>query len=119
MSYPIDLTDRDSLLKSANTSLNSKVFSLFSSFYFFPSLISLSSSFTFRALIAGGGAPEIEVSQKLMQFGKTLKGSQAYCVQAFAEALEVLSTHDLNKHENTLKKKKKRSFLTLLPKTLD
>lgn len=43
-----------------------------------------------RALIAGGGAPEIEVSQKLMQYAKTLKGSQAYCVQAFAEALEII-----------------------------
>ena len=43
-----------------------------------------------RALIAGGGAPEIEVSQKLMQYSKTLKGMEAYCVYAFAEALEVI-----------------------------
>jgi T-complex protein 1 subunit delta len=43
-----------------------------------------------RALIAGGGAPEIEVSQKLMDYAKTLKGMESYCFQAFAEALEVI-----------------------------
>jgi T-complex protein 1 subunit delta len=43
-----------------------------------------------RALIAGGGAPEIEVSQKLMKYGKTLTGMEAYCFQSFAEALEVI-----------------------------
>jgi T-complex protein 1 subunit delta len=43
-----------------------------------------------RALIAGGGAPEIHVSQKLMEYAKTLKGMEAYCFQAFAEALEVI-----------------------------
>ncbi|KAJ3149133.1 T-complex protein 1 subunit delta [Irineochytrium annulatum] len=45
-----------------------------------------------RALVAGGGAPEIEVSQRLMQYAKTLKGMEAYCFQAFAEALEVIPT---------------------------
>ncbi|KAJ3013939.1 UNVERIFIED_CONTAM: T-complex protein 1 subunit delta [Siphonaria sp. JEL0065] len=45
-----------------------------------------------RALIAGGGAPEIEVSQRLYQYAKTLKGMEAYCFQAFAEALEVIPT---------------------------
>ncbi|RKO93300.1 chaperonin Cpn60/TCP-1 family [Blyttiomyces helicus] len=45
-----------------------------------------------RALIAGGGAPEIEVSQKLMDYAKTLKGMEAYCYQAFAEALEIIPT---------------------------
>ncbi|KAL7749672.1 T-complex protein 1 subunit delta [Sorochytrium milnesiophthora] len=45
-----------------------------------------------RALIAGGGAPEIEVSQQLAEYAKTLKGMQAYCFQAFAEALEVIPT---------------------------
>lgn len=43
-----------------------------------------------RALIAGGGAPEMEVSHQLSQYAKTLKGMDAYCVQAFAEALEVV-----------------------------
>ena len=45
-----------------------------------------------RALIAGGGAPEIEVSRKLYSYAKTLKGMEAYCFQAFAEALEVIPT---------------------------
>lgn len=43
-----------------------------------------------KALIAGGGAPEIEVSQRLMTYAKTLKGMSAYCFQAYAEALEVI-----------------------------
>ena len=44
----------------------------------------------YRALIAGGGAPEMEVSHQLSQYSKTLKGLEAYCMQAFAEALEVI-----------------------------
>jgi len=43
-----------------------------------------------RALIAGGGAPEIEVSQKLSTLAKKMSGMDAYCFQAFAEALEVI-----------------------------
>ncbi|KAH8550130.1 T-complex protein 1 subunit delta [Umbelopsis sp. PMI_123] len=45
-----------------------------------------------KALIAGGGAPEIEVSQKLMDHAKTLTGMEQYCFQAFAEALEIIPT---------------------------
>lgn len=45
-----------------------------------------------RALIAGGGAPEIEVSRRLMEYAKTLKGMEQYCFQAFAESLEVIPT---------------------------
>ncbi|CAM0141577.1 T-complex protein 1 subunit delta [Umbelopsis sp. WA50703] len=45
-----------------------------------------------KALIAGGGAPEIEVSQRLMEYAKTLKGMEQYCFQAFAEALEIIPT---------------------------
>jgi len=45
-----------------------------------------------RALIAGGGAPEIYVSQKLQQLAKSLKGMEAYCFQEFANALEVIPT---------------------------
>ena len=45
-----------------------------------------------RALIAGGGAPEIEVSQRLMEYSKTLGGMEQYCFMAFAEALEVIPT---------------------------
>jgi T-complex protein 1 subunit delta len=43
-----------------------------------------------RAIIAGGGAPEIEVSQKLMEHAHSLTGMESYCVRAFAEALEVI-----------------------------
>ncbi|KAJ3078389.1 T-complex protein 1 subunit delta [Quaeritorhiza haematococci] len=45
-----------------------------------------------RALIAGGGAPEIEVSRRLSEYAKTLTGMEAYCFQAYAEALEVIPT---------------------------
>ncbi|TDL24830.1 t-complex protein 1 [Rickenella mellea] len=45
-----------------------------------------------RALIAGGGAPEIHVSRLLSQYAHTLKGMEAYCFQAYADALEVIPT---------------------------
>ena len=41
------------------------------------------------ALIAGGGAPEIEVALRLRRHAQTLSGKLAYCVLAFADALEV------------------------------
>ncbi|KAJ4838971.1 T-complex protein 1 subunit delta [Turnera subulata] len=43
-----------------------------------------------RFLIAGGGAPEIELSRQLGIWGKTLHGMEGYCVKSFAEALEVV-----------------------------
>eukprot|EP00118_Oscarella_pearsei_P025064 m.307423 g.307423 ORF g.307423 m.307423 type:complete len:526 (+) comp42260_c0_seq1:103-1680(+) len=43
-----------------------------------------------RFLIAGGGAPEIEVSQKLMEHAHSLAGMEDYCFRAFAAALEVI-----------------------------
>ena len=45
-----------------------------------------------RALIAGGGAPEIHVSRLLSQYSHSLKGMEAYCFQAYADALEVIPT---------------------------
>ncbi|BFZ62194.1 T-complex protein 1 subunit delta [Saitoella coloradoensis] len=45
-----------------------------------------------KALICGGGAPEIEASQALMRWARELAGTEQYCVQAFAEALEVIPT---------------------------
>ncbi|GAA5848262.1 hypothetical protein JCM8547_004460 [Rhodosporidiobolus lusitaniae] len=45
-----------------------------------------------RFLIAGGGAPEIHVSRLLSQYAQTLKGMEAYCFAAYAEALEVIPT---------------------------
>ena len=44
----------------------------------------------FRALIAGGGAPEIEASVKLMNYAKELTGKEAYCFKEFAQALEII-----------------------------
>ncbi|XP_052270941.1 T-complex protein 1 subunit delta-like [Dreissena polymorpha] len=43
-----------------------------------------------RALIAGGGAPEIELSLKLMDYANSLTGMEQYCFREFAEALEVI-----------------------------
>eukprot|EP01097_Dermamoeba_algensis_P001536 TRINITY_DN157_c0_g1_i1.p1 TRINITY_DN157_c0_g1~~TRINITY_DN157_c0_g1_i1.p1 ORF type:complete len:527 (-),score=111.63 TRINITY_DN157_c0_g1_i1:124-1704(-) len=43
-----------------------------------------------RALIAGGGAPEIELSIQLGNYAKSLSGMDSYCVRAFAEAFEVI-----------------------------
>ena len=43
-----------------------------------------------RALIAGGGAPEIELSLQLNDYANTLTGMEQYCFRAFAEALEVI-----------------------------
>lgn len=41
-------------------------------------------------LIAGGGAPEIEMSRQLGVWAKTLQGMESYCIREFAEALEVI-----------------------------
>ena len=43
-------------------------------------------------MIAGGGAPEIHVSRLLSQYAQSLKGIEAYCFQAYADALEVIPT---------------------------
>merc|ERR1719190_32570 len=43
-----------------------------------------------RFLIAGGGAPETEVSRELMLHANTVAGADAYCFKAFAEAMEVI-----------------------------
>ncbi|KAM3929891.1 T-complex protein 1 subunit delta [Leptodactylus fuscus] len=43
-----------------------------------------------RALIAGGGAPEIELSLRLNEYARTLSGMESYCIRGFADALEVI-----------------------------
>ncbi|KAJ1920531.1 T-complex protein 1 subunit delta [Mycoemilia scoparia] len=45
-----------------------------------------------RALIPGGGAPEIHIARHLMDKAKTQKGFQGICFHAFAEALEIIPT---------------------------
>jgi len=43
-----------------------------------------------RFVIAGGGAPEIQVALRLSEYAQTLTGMEAYCMRAFAEAMEVV-----------------------------
>ena len=45
-----------------------------------------------RALVAGGGAPEVHMSRRLAQYAQTLQSLEAYSFQAFSEALEVIPT---------------------------
>ncbi|PWN35870.1 T-complex protein 1 [Meira miltonrushii] len=45
-----------------------------------------------QALIAGGGSPEVHVSRLLAEYAQTLSGMEAYCFQAYAEALEIIPT---------------------------
>ncbi|KAF0036880.1 hypothetical protein F2P81_009754 [Scophthalmus maximus] len=42
------------------------------------------------ALIAGGGAPEIELAVRLAEYSRTLAGMEAYCMRAYADAMEVI-----------------------------
>merc|ERR1719482_737549 len=42
-----------------------------------------------RAMLPGGGAPEMELAVELVKWARSLPGEEAYCVRAFAEALEV------------------------------
>lgn len=46
-----------------------------------------------KSLIAGGGAPEIELALKLAAYAQTLGGVDGYCVRAYANALEVCFYH--------------------------
>ena len=43
-----------------------------------------------RALIPGGGCPEMELSVRLSQYARTVEGVHSHCIRAFAEALEVI-----------------------------
>ena len=43
-----------------------------------------------KALIAGGGAPEIELALKLVPYAQTLGGVDAYCIKGFANAFEII-----------------------------
>jgi thermosome len=43
-------------------------------------------------ILAGGSAPELEMSKVLKKFAETLPGREQLAVKAFAEALEVLAT---------------------------
>ncbi len=41
-------------------------------------------------IVAGGGAPEIEVAMKLNEYSNTLKGREQLAVQAFAKSMEII-----------------------------
>merc|ERR1711957_267315 len=43
-----------------------------------------------KALIAGGGAPEMEVATKLAKYARTVGGVNAVCIEHFAEGLELI-----------------------------
>jgi len=43
-----------------------------------------------RFLIAGGGAPEVEVAIRLKELSLGMTGMDSYCMKAFADALEII-----------------------------
>ena len=43
-------------------------------------------------MLAGGGAPEIEIAQSLANQARSLTGTEAICWKAFADAMEVIPT---------------------------
>jgi len=43
-----------------------------------------------KFVIAGGGAPEMEMSLRLQQESRRTTGAEGYCLRAYAEALEVI-----------------------------
>lgn len=43
-----------------------------------------------RALICGGGAPEMEISVQLRQMAQSVSGVEAHCWRAFADAMEIV-----------------------------
>lgn len=45
-----------------------------------------------KALLAGGGAPEIEISHQLSMRARELTGTEAICWKGFADAMEVIPT---------------------------
>lgn len=43
-------------------------------------------------MLAGGGAPEIEIAHRLATEARSLTGTEAICWRAFADAMEVIPT---------------------------
>jgi chaperonin GroEL (HSP60 family) len=43
-------------------------------------------------VVAGGGAPELEMSRALRKYAETLPGREQLAVRSFAEALEIIPT---------------------------
>lgn len=49
-----------------------------------------------KALLPGGGAPEMEIAVKLRNLAQTQHGATQYCWRAFADALELVSYIESN-----------------------
>jgi T-complex protein 1 subunit delta len=45
-----------------------------------------------KFIIAGGSAPEVELSVQLSNYAKQLTGAESFCIRAFAEALDIIPT---------------------------
>ena len=43
-----------------------------------------------RQLVPGGAAIEIELSQRILEYSRTLKGTVQYIMRAYAESLELI-----------------------------
>ncbi len=43
-----------------------------------------------KMLVAGGGAPEIELALRLREYASTVGGREQLAIEAFAEAMEVI-----------------------------
>ena len=43
-----------------------------------------------REVVAGGGAPEVEIARKLREYADTISGREQLAVSAFADALEIV-----------------------------
>jgi T-complex protein 1 subunit delta len=43
-----------------------------------------------RALVPGGAAVEMEIARNLQEYSRTIYGTDAYCVRAYGEALELI-----------------------------
>src|SRR6195952_1381680 len=50
------------------------------------------SNIIYRALLAGGAAPEIEIAHQISTQARSLTGTEAICWRAFADAMEVIPT---------------------------
>ncbi|MBU1245466.1 MAG: TCP-1/cpn60 chaperonin family protein [Nanoarchaeota archaeon] len=50
----------------------------------------VSAALTVGKVVAGGGAPEVELAKKLREFSNKLSGREQLAVMAFAEAMEVI-----------------------------
>jgi len=50
----------------------------------------VSAAIKFRKIVAGAGAPELELAKKLRRFANSLSGREQLAVQSFAKALEII-----------------------------